>query len=176
MIIRQATLKDLDQIWKLRLETTVLLFNRGIDQWQYEDPSLETFTKDISEGEFYVATDDNGFLLGMMAVRSNIEHTYDVIFDGKWSDEQPYLTIHRLAVKRDLLGSGTAKLLLEYADQIARLTHIDYIRIDTHEQNKYAIRLFESFDYIYCGWILLVQDKGDLKRLAFDKKIKRSTS
>jgi len=60
---------------------------------------------------------------------------------------------------------------MEYSEQIALKLKTPYIRIDTHEKNKYAIRLFESFGYIYCGWINLVQDKGDIKRLAYDKEI-----
>lgn len=171
MKITKATLNDLDQIWELRLETTELLKQRGIDQWQYMDPSIETFKNDILKGEFYVAQDVNGNILGMMSVKTGIEPTYDTIFEGKWRLDAPYLTIHRLAVKRALLGSNTAQLLMDYADQIAIDIKTPYIRIDTHEKNKYAIRLFENNGYQYCGWILLVQKNGDLKRLAFDKEV-----
>jgi hypothetical protein len=45
------------------------------------------------------------------------------------------------------------------------------MRIDTHENNRFAIKLFESFGYQYCGYILLNQKQGDLKRLAYDKTI-----
>ena len=54
MKIVQATLDDLEQIWNLRLETTELLKQRGIDQWQYKDPAQEIFIKDILNHEFYV--------------------------------------------------------------------------------------------------------------------------
>lgn len=170
MQIRLATHQDLDQIWNLRLETTELLKSRGIDQWQYVDPRYETFKKDIDQNEFFVA-EENQMIIGMIAIKSGIEHTYDVIYDGKWNDDLPYMTIHRLAVKKDRLGSLVSKELLKFAEQHAKDHGISYIRIDTHEKNKYAIRLFESFNYVYCGWILLVQAKGDLKRLAFDKKL-----
>ena len=172
MNIYKANLNDLNQIWILRLETTELLKQRGIDQWQYTDPSLETFKNDILKGEFYVAKDENSNIVGMMSVKSGIEHTYDTIFDGKWRVDAPYLTIHRLAVKRALLGTKTALELMKYADELAIVLHTPYIRIDTHENNKYAIKLFESCGYVYCGWINLVQKYGDLKRLAFDKEVK----
>lgn len=168
MEIREATYADLDQIWQLRLETTELLKSRGIDQWQYVDPKIETFKKDIDQHEFFVATENNE-IIGMIAIKSGIEHTYDMIFDGQWNIDLPYLTIHRLAVKKNKLGSQVSKELLIYAEKHAKNMNISYIRIDTHEKNKYAIRLFESFNYILCGWILLVQAKGYLKRLAFDK-------
>ena len=171
MKIVQATLDDLDQIWNLRLETTELLKQRDIDQWQHKDPTQEIFIKDILNKEFYVAKDDSGLILGMMSLKEGIEFTYNIIYDGSWRFNVPYLTIHRLAVKRSLLGTNVAKQLMEYSEMIALKLNTPYIRIDTHKKNKYAIRLFESFGYVYCGWINLVQDKGDIKRLAFDKKV-----
>ncbi len=171
MKIYLATLDDLDQIWSLRLETTELLKYRKIDQWQFRDPSHETFIKDILNKEFYVVKDESGLILGMMSLKEGVEHTYNIIYDGFWRFKGSYLTIHRLAVKRSLLGEGVAKILMAYSEEVALKLNTPYIRIDTHEKNKYAIRLFESYGYVYCGWINLEQEKGDLKRLAYDKRI-----
>ena len=168
MKIRLATLHDLDEIWKLRCETKELLKMRHIDQWQYEDPTIETFKKDILNQEFYCLTDGLE-LKGMMAVKSGIEETYLNIYDGSWRLDTPYLTIHRLAVKSDLLGSQAAKQLMAYSDVIAKNLKISYMRIDTHEDNRYAIKLFTNHGYQLRGWIKLNQKKGDVKRLAFDK-------
>lgn len=168
-MIRKARLDDLNQIWQLRLETTELLKERGIDQWQYVDPSLETFKRDILLNEFFV-DDEQGEIRGMIAIKGGIEKTYDVIYDGNWNIEKPYITIHRLAVKRNLLGKNVALSLMQYAEQHALSLGINYIRIDTHEKNRFAIKLFTSLNYKLCGYILLVQDKGDLRRLAFDKQ------
>jgi ribosomal protein S18 acetylase RimI-like enzyme len=169
-MIRLATLNDLDQIWQLRLETTELLKERNIDQWQYVDPSIETFKKDIIEHEFFVY-EEHRTILGMIAIKSGIEPTYINIYDGRWNYDLPYMTIHRLAVKRSVLGQDIARSLLQYSENYAKNHQISYMRIDTHEKNKYAIRLFESFNYHLCGYILLVQKNGDLKRLAFDKRL-----
>jgi len=168
MIIRLATLADLDDIWKLRLETKELLKSRHIDQWQYEDPTIETFKIDILHQEFYVLVDGHD-LKGMMAVRSGVEDTYLTIYDGKWRKDEPYLTIHRLAIKKDLLGKNIAKMLMDYSDLVAKQKNIHYMRIDTHEHNQYAIRLFQNHGYELCGRIKLHQKKGDIRRLAFDK-------
>ncbi len=169
-MIRKATLNDLDQIWQLREETRKLLNERGIDQWQHINPSLETFKNDILLGEFYVYEQDE-VILGMIAIKGGIERTYNVIYDGKWGYDLPYLTIHRLAVKKHLLGGNISKELLKFADQLAIDKKINYIRIDTYYTNRYAIRLFEEFGYILRGWIWLEPGEGDLKRLAFDKLI-----
>jgi ribosomal protein S18 acetylase RimI-like enzyme len=169
-MIRKAILNDLDQIWQLREETRVLLKERGIDQWQHSNPSLETFKNDIHLGEFYVYEKEL-LILGMIAIKGGIERTYNVIYDGKWGYDLPYLTIHRLAVKKNYLGTNIAKELLAFADQLAIDKGLNYIRIDTYYTNKYAIRLFEEFGYILRGWIWLEPGEGDLKRLAFDKLI-----
>lgn len=58
---------------------------------------------------------------------------------------------------------------MDYSDVIAKEKGISYMRIDTHKDNKYAIKLFENHGYVYCGWINLNQKKGDIKRLAYDK-------
>jgi ribosomal protein S18 acetylase RimI-like enzyme len=169
-MIRKATIFDLPQIWQLREETRMLLKDREIDQWQHSNPSYQTIEKDIHLQEFYVY-DENAIILGMVAIKSGIEKTYNVIYEGAWGYEMPYLTVHRLAVKRHLLGQSIARQLMKHAELVAQELGVSYIRIDTHETNRYAIRLFESMGYIKRGWIMLEQDKGDLKRLAYDKKI-----
>lgn len=167
-MIRLATTHDMKAIWQLREETQQLLKERGIDQWQHQNPAYETFLKDIEMNEFFVYEIDNE-IIGMIAIKSGIERTYNVIFDGAWHVDRPYLTIHRLAVKRTNLGQKIASELLDFADERARETGCFYIRIDTYFTNKYAIKLFLKHGYQHCGWILLEPGEGDLRRLAYDK-------
>jgi len=169
-MIRQATMSDLDAIWQLREETKQLLKDRGIDQWQQSNPSKETFKRDIELGEFYVE-EIHGEILGMIAIKSGIEKTYNTIYDGAWGKDQAYLTIHRLAVKRHLLGQQVSLLLMKHAEKLAIEKEVYYIRIDTHRNNIYAKRLFESLGYVYRGWIMLEGDQGDLHRIGMDKLI-----
>ena len=49
---------------------------------------------------------------------------------------------------------------------------ISYMRIDTHKDNRYAIKLFENHGYVYCGWINLNQKKAILKDLPTTKYYK----
>lgn len=169
-MIRKATLLDLEEIWQLRQETQALLKERGIDQWQHQNPSLSTFENDIRLGEFYVYELDHT-IVGMIAIKSGIEKTYNIIYDGKWGYDHPYLTIHRLAVKKAYLGHQIAIKLLLFAEEIAKEKKLNYIRIDTYFTNRFAIRLFEQYGYIKRGWIILEPGEGDLRRLAYDKWI-----
>jgi ribosomal protein S18 acetylase RimI-like enzyme len=168
-MIRLAKMSDLKDIWDLRLETSKLLKQRGIDQWQYHLPDQETITRDIELNEFYVYELDNK-IIGMIAIKSGIEPTYDIIYDGKWTSTHAYLTVHRLAVSKEYLGQQIAKQLMTFAHNLAKVKHIDYMRIDTHENNKYAISFFKSLGYELKGYIFLNKNHpGDPKRLAFDK-------
>jgi ribosomal protein S18 acetylase RimI-like enzyme len=167
-MIRQANLKDLDAIWQLRVETTELLKQRKINQWQYTLPSIETFKNDLFLGHFYVYEKDSN-LLGMIAIKPGVEPTYLKIFDGNWIIEKPYLTIHRLAVKKSQLGLKVSEELIAFAEYLALKNNIHYIRIDTHKDNRFAIKLFENHGFILRGYILLNDLEGDPHRLAFDK-------
>ena len=169
-MIRLATHDDIDLIWQLRLKTTALLKKRNIDQWQSRFPLKEQFIDDIDKQEFYVLEEDHN-IIGMMALKEGREPTYDFIYDGHWHDDLPYITIHRLAVDASYLGKGYSQSLLLYAKKIAHLKGYHYMRIDTHENNKHAIRTFTTFGFKYCGYILLADDHPtDRKRFAFDMK------
>lgn len=171
-MIRLARVEDIDQIWQLRLETSALLKERHIDQWQYHKPEKTTLLEDINLGEFFVEEKDNR-IIGMIAIKKGIEPTYNEIFDGSWGYDQPYITIHRLAVKKECLGKNISIGLMSFAHDFALSHGINYIRIDTHEDNKNAQRLFKNLGYILRGFILLDEDHpGERKRLAFDIKLK----
>lgn len=169
-MIRLAKLSDLDAIWALRQETSALLKSRNIDQWQHQNPSRDTFIRDIELREFFVY-ETSTKIIGMIAIKSGIEKTYNIIHDGTWGYDLPYQTIHRLAVKKEYLGSSIAKELLDYAEVIAKQRNTPYIRIDTYFTNMNAIRLFKHQGYVLRGWIILEPGEGDLRRLAFDKKL-----
>ncbi len=169
MQIRLATINDLNRIWQLRLEISNLLKQRNIDQWQQGNPSLDTFKDDIKNREFFVIGDRE--IEGMIAIKQGVEKSYEKIYEGRWSCNKPYLTIHRLCVAKSHLGKGLANKLLLFAEKRAVELGINYIRIDTHKTNLYAIRLFESFNYKYCGRVLLIEETGDKKRLVFDKRL-----
>ncbi len=167
-MIRLAILKDINQIWKLRCMTSDLLHERGIDQWQSQFPTKEQFINDINTEEFYVMEVDHK-IIGMMALKSGVEPTYDVIYDGNWHENLPYMTIHRIAVDRAYKSHGYGLKLLDFAKKKASTLGYHYMRIDTHEDNQAAIRRFTQFGFVYCGYILLSEDHPTTrKRLAYD--------
>ncbi len=166
-MIRLATKADIDKIWQLRLDASALLKSRNVNQWQHEEPSVNHILHEIEQGSFYVY-EVNHEIIGMIYLMHEIEETYLEI-DGNWHYDLPYLTIHRLAVKQDYLKKGIADELMNYSIKYAKDHQIDVIRIDTHEDNKHAQRLFQKYGFEYCGVIMLsFRTKGDRKRLAYD--------
>ncbi|MCK9235930.1 MAG: GNAT family N-acetyltransferase [Acholeplasmataceae bacterium] len=166
--IRLATMADIVAIMTLRNETATLLKERQIDQWQHREPSQTTFIKDIQQQDLFVY-EINNKIVGMIAIKLGIEPTYNLIYDGKWRYEGPYITIHRLAVKRSFLGKNIASELLAFAHAEAIKKQVYVMRIDTHRDNRYAQKLFLNHGYQEVGYILLEKDDlGDRHRLAFD--------
>lgn len=166
-MIRRATLDDLDVIWALRLKTSALLKKRGIDQWQSIFPTLSQFKRDIDEQSFYVLVLDQ--IVGMMSLKEGVEPTYDVIYEGDWHQDIPYVTIHRIAVDEAYRGQGHGMELLNFAKHEAERLGYHYLRIDTHQKNLAAIHRFTSFGFQYCGYILLDESHPtERKRLAYD--------
>lgn len=170
-MIRQANLNDLESIWQLRLETATLLKSRQIDQWQFDQPDKQTFINDINKGYFFLFEQD-GKIVGMISIQEEPEVTYQTIYDGQWQIDEPYFTIHRLAISKPYLGKGIAKKLIHFAEEKATSKEVYYIRIDTHIDNENAKRLFESLGYQKRGYIKLNLLKGDPNRLAYDKILK----
>ena len=83
---------------------------------------------DIREKRCMVIYDETG-IHGVFALFFGEEPTYQVIEDGKWLNEETYVTIHRLA------GDGKVHGLFQCAADYCRGISAN-IRIDTHDNNK----------------------------------------
>ena len=84
--------------------------------------------------------------------------TYRVIHDGAWHSDKTYATIHRIA------SDGMVKHCLKTVVDFAK-TKVDYVRLDTHEDNKIMQHLAQKCGFKYCG-IIYVAD--GTPRLAYD--------
>ena len=76
--------------------------------------------------------------MATFVLRGGADPTYDIIYDGKWPNDKPYATIHRIA------SSGEATGIMHTALQYA-LTLYDNIRIDTHRDNLVMQHLLACF-------------------------------
>lgn len=121
-------------------------------------PSIDLVRRDITEGISYVV-ESGDRIVGTFAFIIGDDPTYSEI-EGKWIDNEPYGTIHRIA--SDGSVKGIADCCLDYCAGI-----IGNIRIDTHQDNKIMLRWIKQTGFIYCG-IIHVADSSP--RYAFQLK------
>ena len=86
------------------------------------------------------------------------EPTYRLIEQGHWHANRPYGTIHRMA--SDGHTHGIARASFDYC-----AAQTDYLRIDTHADNRPMLRAITRYGFRPCG-IIYVRDGSP--RLAFD--------
>lgn len=155
-MIRLAESKDLRCIMPLFERARQTMREAGNDsQWINGYPSEELIAADIMNGNFYVDVND-GRITGGFAFIIGPEPTYGNI-RGRWLNDDPYGTIHRLA------SSGEVKGLADRCFSFCR-TVIANLRADTHEKNTLMQRLLLRNGFSYCG-IINVADGSE--RLAY---------
>lgn len=150
-MIRKATLEDLEKIIVIIRRVKQLMAEGGNPQWDSEYPGEKEYREDIKNGELYVEERD-GTITGFMTVNAVFPKEYE---DVRWSTSLPACTIHRLAVNPECRGSGTARRLFEYAENISRQQGVYSIRLDTFSLNTAAQKLFERNGYKYAGYIYM---------------------
>lgn len=160
MIIVKAKEKDVKQIMDMVNDAKAFLKSKGVNQWQDGYPNEEVFYNDIKEERLYVIK-ENEEVLGVYAL-VNYEPTYDVIYDGKWSKDLPYVAVHRICVKESYKGKGISRFMF---DELKK--KYKYIRVDTHRENENMQRCLAKNGFSLRGSIYL-DSESDRHRLAFD--------
>ena len=160
MIITKANVLDLDSIMEIIDQAKAYLKSQNIDQWQDAYPNKDVLVNDITHDSLYVVKEDN-LIIGVFCV-GNYEPTYDVIYKGEWSTNKDYVVVHRFAVRNEYKGKGVAKYIFDYLKK----GH-DYIRVDTHPDNKSMIKCLYNNDFTYRGEIFLNRSGFNLRN-AYD--------
>lgn len=161
MTIRKTTLGDLAAAEKIYLDARVFMRENGNPtQWNKEYPNRDSILRDIENGVGYVC-EEEGKLLAVFMFRVGRDKTYDVIYDGKWLNDEPYAVIHRIAVASDAHGRGVAGFC--FAECFSRFPNL---KIDTHRDNLPMQRALARAGFLRCGIIHL--ENGE-ERVAFQK-------
>lgn len=158
MNIRLAKLEDLETIQKIYRRAKAYMVETGNpNQWLDGYPTREMLEDDIACRHLYVMEED-GNLYGAFAFIIGDDDTYRIIEDGAWRSDATYGTIHRIA------SSGERKGLLHICMEYC-LKQIDYIRIDTHHDNKVMQHLILKEGFTACGIIYAIDGNP---RIAYD--------
>jgi RimJ/RimL family protein N-acetyltransferase len=161
MEIRKAEEKDLEKILQLYAAAREQMKRNGNPtQWGDHRPSEAVIRADLEAGNSYVL-EEEGILCGVFAFIPGVEPTYQRIEEGKWLNEEPYGTIHRVA--SDGTKRGVMRECLRYCE-----AQCSNIRIDTHRDNSIMQHLLKKYGFQLCG-IIYVED--GTPRLAYQKII-----
>ena len=156
--IRPAQLDELDEILKIYDHAKKFMIETGNPtQWAGSYPQRELLEQDIENGGLYVVTEGDT-LCGVFYFVIGPDPTYTIIENGSWHSDQNYGTIHRIA------GNGTGGIFGAALDFCR--SQIDYLRIDTHEDNKVMQHVVEKHGFRPCG--IIYTDDGT-PRIAFDR-------
>ena len=168
---RLAAEADLPAVMEIVKQARNALRRGGIDQWQGEYPTEETFRADIARGELYVLVYED-MIAGLFTLSSLPEPSYDLLTDGKWHFEGSHCVLHRNAVRADFRGTGAADALIRAVAEEAKARGAVAVRTDTHRKNKPMRALLERSGYRYAGNVLVESEPGhDPRRQAFEQSL-----
>ena len=165
--LRRAQLQDLTAIMKIIDDAKELLKKNGSPQWQNGYPDQETFTQDIVMQTNWILINDNK-VVATATLQLTPEPTYRNITQGQWQQpDEPYATIHRVAISSNYRGQGLSKLLFSNLLTVGQMQGIKNFRVDTHRSNKAMHNFAENFNLKKRG-IIKVNDQNDPERLAYE--------
>lgn len=144
--IRKATASDFDRITEIYRHAREFMFQTGNpNQWGRIFPTREMVASDIENGRGHVIFDNAG-IHGVFALLTGDDPTYSYIESGKWLNDEPYVTIHRIAGDGDV--HGIFKCAANFCKSISK-----NVRVDTHADNKIMQRAVENEGFVKCGII-----------------------
>lgn len=161
---RKATLNDVSAIWTILQGAIALRKSEGSDQWQDGYPNEKVVLNDIEKEHGYVFM-QSGSIIGYVALIINFDPDFEHII-GKWLSHDHFVVFHRMAIAKDYLQKGYAFQMMKCIEEFAENNSIPSIKADTAYDNLGMLRLFERFNYTFCGEI---HRRGNSPRKAFEK-------
>lgn len=160
-MIRKSKLEDIENIMPIYESAKRFMRKNGnMTQWIGGYPSVEVIKRDIQNGNHYIATTEGGAVAFVFTFIIGDDPTYSVIEDGRWANEKPYGTIHRIASSGK--ASGSLKKTVDFC-----FSMIDNLRIDTHADNSPMLNGLKRLGFRRCG--IIYTDDGS-PRVAFQKE------
>lgn len=155
-MIQIAKESDMDGIMEIIQAAKEEMHSYGNYQWDEGYPKPEHFTKDIEEGSLYVY-ELEGSVLGFICVNKEEPEEYSQM---GWSSKEEALTIHRLAVNKNINIRGVAQELMEYAEVVCKNKGVHFIKTDTNKLNVKAQGLLKKCGYTFLGETSLYDHEG----------------
>jgi len=146
MIIRKTTREDLDIVMQIYDHARRIMRESGnMKQWTNNYPNLQIIEEDMNAGCSWVLEDEEG-IRSVFSLIPGDDEAYKVIEDGEWPNNEPYMTIHRIA------SAGTLKHAADICFDWS-MERTDNLRIDTHEDNHIMHHVLKRNGFSRCGII-----------------------
>lgn len=165
--IRKAKENDLPAIMEIIHQAQRTMKQDGFQQWTEGYPGEEILSKDIEKQSCYLLTDQEEIVAVGTLYMEN-DPNYRIIEEGNWKTEEPYGTVHRLAVTEGRRQQGLAGILYDHLEKICREKGMRGMRVDTHRDNKKMQSWIRKQGFRPCG-VIHVED--GTKRDAFEKPL-----
>lgn len=160
------TADDIKYVQAILKEAILNLKENQVPQWQKGYPNEASLRTDLANNQAYVFC-LGGKIIGYSSIIPGEEPSYQAI-EGKWITKGPYVTFHRVMMKRKR-PKGSAALFFAALESVAKTLGAVSIRVDTHEKNQKMRRRLEQQSFTLCGKIVLHDTKED--RLAYEKRV-----
>ena len=144
MEIRKSTTDDVPAILEIfRAAKAYMAAHGNPTQCGGDYPGLPELLPDIARGDSYVLT-ENGTVVGTFSFIIGDEPTYQMLLNGRWHADRPYGTIHRLASSGTV--RGVSRACFNFCTGLS-----DYVRVDTHADNRAMQAAIEDYGFRKCG-------------------------
>lgn len=156
MQVRRAKIEEIDDIMRIYAAARRYMADTGnASQWGTSYPAQDIIEADIRSGCCYVGAYDD-VIHFVFALFEGEDPTYLQI-EGAWLNDEPYITVHRMA--SDGFRGGVFAECMDFCRAKCR-----NIRIDTHENNATMRHLLAKNGFVECGVIHL---KNGSPRIAY---------
>lgn len=160
--IRNSEIADIKSILDIfKSAKSYMRKNKNFSQWNDNYPGESHIREDIKHGNSYVGINEKGEIVMTFAFILGEDPTYLNIREGKWMNNEPYGTIHRLASNGE--ERGVLKAACDYC-----FTKTNNIRLDTHESNLPMQKAVRDLNFVKCG-VIICRDGSP--RIAFLKSL-----
>jgi len=126
--------------------------NGNYIQWQNGYPSRDIILTDIRNEHCCIYVRE-GKIAAVFSLNYNGEPRFASLSEGKWLNDEPYVTLKRIAVAEDMHHKNIAPKCFEYAIKEACKKRVRNIKLMTHKDNIAMLKAMEKFGFKYCGII-----------------------
>lgn len=157
--IRKAVTADINSImYLIDCGRQIMRSNGNTEQWNDGYPERKVIMNDVAKGNSYLILDDKEPIATFAFIKGP-DSTYQKIYNGKWTNDEPYYVVHRIASKAN--KHHIFKDLIDFC-----FSKANHIRIDTHPDNTIMQKVILQYGFTYCG---IINTSRGGKRLAYLK-------